>query len=387
MRTREDQIIDQIHDLDRRIRDYRRADVNAGYQELQRDVLQRELDALHAAQRAAAEAQRRAALEAVLLPRHPDRVWVQRTCALHLVQLAFDGPVMLVRELNPSKAWSIRELAKAGVPNCSSEETYAVGLHECGHVLAANGSGFSHRYVLSASSCISPMGETVAWRWAIDRASAGPTACNGTWSTKSAPIAVARRSTKKVHRRRHRVRLVEAAARARHVRRSMRPLGNPPARNESAAILRAVRAAHAEDGHHHRAGTPTRLHLGGTNHERSDLPGHRGPPPGRRPDATLDAIIAAKDETIALLRQALAAVNRRVDTQDEIITSLRTTRLALEETVEALTIERRELYARHMAIDAHATALLADVEAGLELMPRTTADREAKLAAIHAGVA
>jgi hypothetical protein len=62
-------------------------------------------------------------------------------------------------------------------PPVTNEFTYAVALHEIGHLVSPDGDSSQYRYVVAEKSCVAIGGEVGAWRWAVAHA-------GNNWSTE-----------------------------------------------------------------------------------------------------------------------------------------------------------------------------------------------------------
>lgn len=77
--------------------------------------------------------------------------------------------------INVTRIHEVRGAAHSGdrridVPACTNETTYAIVLHEIGHLVSPDGDSHQYPYEIKDGCCIAPGGEAGAWRWAIDNA-------------------------------------------------------------------------------------------------------------------------------------------------------------------------------------------------------------------------
>jgi hypothetical protein len=84
-------------------------------------------------------------------------------------------------------------------PAVSNAETYAVFLHEAGHIVSPDGDATQYRYEVVQGSeyplTASPGGEVGAWLWAVENACTGRARCMSAWFRAFRATSIAQIST------------------------------------------------------------------------------------------------------------------------------------------------------------------------------------------------
>lgn len=87
----------------------------------------------------------------------------------HAIDLAVRHGLTVQRSTN-SGGWAVQETRTISVPPVVSEETYAVALHEIGHVVSPDADSRQYRNFVEGDALHSLDGELGAWRWAYKHA-------------------------------------------------------------------------------------------------------------------------------------------------------------------------------------------------------------------------
>jgi hypothetical protein len=91
----------------------------------------------------------------------------------HAVMLAVQHGIT-VKRTRDGHGWAHQEARVIHAPAVTNEETYAVCLHEMGHIVSPAGDSRQYTYVIKShgdhASLVAPAGEVGAWRWAVDNA-------------------------------------------------------------------------------------------------------------------------------------------------------------------------------------------------------------------------